>query len=116
MCAVDALGIPPLANRSALIRSRDRSSGEEIEIRLEPSGAFRSDPAEAVVVAAMAGEGPSASCCCPYISFASDRASAQALLDSWPGIDGEIVALPAAIDAGRRIFGASLGPAIEEAC
>jgi hypothetical protein len=114
MCAVDALGIPTLAGRNARITSRDRSSGAQIEIQLEPSGAFRSEPHETVVVAAVAGEGPSASCCCPYISFASDRASAQVLLESWPGIEGEIVELPAAIDAGRRIFGALLEPATGE--
>jgi ketosteroid isomerase-like protein len=31
-----------------------------------------------------------------------------------PGIDGEIIELPAAIDAGRRIFGALLQTATEE--
>jgi hypothetical protein len=57
MCAVDALGIPFMAERAGEIVSRDGASGAPVRVWVEPDGEVRSDPADVVVVAGLAGRG-----------------------------------------------------------
>jgi hypothetical protein len=63
MCAVDALGIAFMANQATTVRSREPMTGHGIEGRVDPAGVQESEPRAAVVVAAVSGGGPSASCC-----------------------------------------------------
>jgi hypothetical protein len=98
MCAIDALGIPFLAGQAAHISSRDPTSGEGIDVWVDPTGPRRSDPPGTAVTIGVSGNGPSASCCCPHINFVAERARANV----------PVLELDAAIDAGRHIFGSLL--------
>jgi hypothetical protein len=101
MCAIDALGIPYLANQRTMITSRDPASGAHIHVRIDPEGEPRWEPAGARVSIGRFGGGPSARCCCPHLNFIADGAEH----------DGPLLDLPEAIDVGRRIFGFLLDPA-----
>ena len=103
MCAIDAIGIPFMAGRTARISSRDATNGEPIEVWLDPAGERRSKPPGVAVTIAMSGDGPSASCCCPHINFVADPARAAA----------PVLALDEAIEVGRRIFGSLLADSEE---
>ena len=98
MCAIDALGIAYLADQPARIVSRDPTSGERIEVRVDPNGDRRWEPASAAVTVESSGDGRSASCFCPHVNFVADPAHAP----------GATIDLDRAIDVGRRIFAALL--------
>jgi Alkylmercury lyase len=108
MCAVDALGIPFLAGQLATVRSRALMSGEEIELLIDPAGVKEWEPQGAVVLAAISGDGPSASFCCPHVNFVSSRKDAEALLEKGSMEQGQIFEMGEAIDLGERIFGTLL--------
>jgi hypothetical protein len=106
MCAIDALGIPAMTGESADIRSQDPSTGEPVEIMIEPTGAGEWQPQEAVVVVGCTDAGgTSAACMCPNTNFAASRASGEALLAAMPDGSGALLSLPEAIELGREIFG-----------
>jgi Alkylmercury lyase len=106
MCAVDALGIPFMLGESVGINSRDPLSDEEIAVRLEPEGSLDWRPKTAVVLWGGAGtDGPSATACCPFVHFFASSDTARVYLAERPRMTGEILAMPAAAQAGRAIFG-----------
>ena len=94
MCAIDALGIPFMASRRARISSRDSTTGQPIEVWVDPAGERRSEPRGTAVTIGVSGDGPSASCCCPHINFVADRTRAAA----------PVLELDEAIDVARHIF------------
>lgn len=104
-CAIDALGIPSMLGVSATIHAVDPDDGSEVEVSLGPSGEPHSQPAEAVVLAAAAGEGSSACCACPHINFFASHSSADLHLTAHPELSGTTMTLAEATTAGRLLFG-----------
>jgi hypothetical protein len=98
MCAVDALGIPYLAGQPARIVSHDPTGGERVDVRIDPGGQRRWEPASAAVTIGISGDGPSVSCCCPHLNFVTSPDHAG----------GATVGMDEAIDLGQRIFGSLL--------
>jgi hypothetical protein len=106
MCAIDALGIAPMVGLSIEIYSRDRVSGSEIWVRLDPSEGAWWEPQEAVVVSGSAGcESPSFRGCCDVLNFFERRENAERYLAENPSVSGSPISLPEAIEAGRIVFG-----------
>jgi hypothetical protein len=106
MCAIDALGIPFMLGTEAEIASLDPVTGEEVWARIEPGDGSRWEPHDAVVVAGAKREGgPSASTCCRFVNFFASPESAGRYLRERPELQGEVVSIPEAIEAGRAVFG-----------
>jgi hypothetical protein len=106
MCAVDALGIPFMLDEPAEISSRDPLSGEEIAMRVEPGVALDWRPQSAVVLwGGTSSDGPSAATCCQFVHFFSSAESARAYMAERPQMTAEVLAMPAAAEAGKAIFG-----------
>ncbi len=106
MCAIDALGIAPMLGLPIEIYSRDRLTGGEIWVRLDPSEGARWEPKQAVVLAGSACcEGPSFRACCDVLNFFETRENAEHYLAENPSVSGHPISLPEAIDAGRIVFG-----------
>ena len=102
MCAVDALGVPAMLGRAALVTSADPATGRQIEVRVAADGGVVADPFGAVVLLARVGDGPLAPACCSVINFHADRAGAERVL----GTDGARGAVLTVLEA--RAFGALL--------
>jgi hypothetical protein len=108
MCAVDALGIPQMADRDATIAAADPSTGEQITVEAQ-AGHWHWAPASTVVLIAQTGaRGPSAECTCEHVNFYSRPEHAQTYLDTHPEVSGRIVDQPTAIDLADGVFGGLL--------
>jgi Alkylmercury lyase len=106
MCAIDALGIPFMVGTGAEVASLDPVTGEEVWLRVEPGDGSWWEPNDAVVVAAAKREaGPSASTCCRFVNFFASPESAGRYLREHPELQGEVVSIAEAIEAGRLVFG-----------
>ena len=109
MCAIDALGMSAMLGTDTRIESVDVTTGQPITVSMTADGTSRWEPAGAVVfVGATAGGGPSADCCCDYLNFFSDSASATAWTDAHPTVPGQILDRAAAEALGIRLFGSLL--------
>lgn len=105
MCAVDALGIPFMFGRDAVVRSLDPTDGTPIRVDVR-DGVARWHPADAVVVVGSVGDaGASAATRCPFINFFASRQTAEAYLQSHPTVTGTVLDRDAALEAGKRVFG-----------
>jgi Alkylmercury lyase len=106
MCAVDALGIPFMLDAAAEITSRDPLTGEEIAVRVEPGVTLDWRPQSAVVLwGGTSSDGLSAATCCQFVHFFASAESANGYIVERPQMTSEILAMPAAAEAGRVIFG-----------
>lgn len=104
-CAIDAFGIPSMLGAFGTIHAVDPDDGNAVEVSLGPNGEPRSRPAEAVVLAAAAGEGSAACCACPHINFFASHSSADLHLAAHPELSGTTMTLAEATTAGRLLFG-----------
>jgi hypothetical protein len=106
MCAIDALGIAPMLELPIEIYSRDRLTGGEVWVRLDPSEGVWWEPKQAFVLAGSACcEGPSFRGCCDVLNFFERRENAERYLAENPSLSGHPTSLPEAIAAGRIVFG-----------
>jgi Alkylmercury lyase len=106
MCAIDALGIAPMLALPIEVYSRDRLSGGEVWVRLDPSEGAWWEPKQAVVLAGSACcEGTSFRGCCDVLNFFERRENAERYLVENPSVSGHPISLPEAIEAGRIVFG-----------
>jgi len=103
MCAVDALGVPAMLGKAALVTSADPATGQQIEVRVEADGGVVADPPDAVVLLARVGDGPLASACCSVIDFHADRAAADRVLGT-DGARGAVLTVPEAHALGVLLF------------
>lgn len=110
MCAIDALGMAPMLDRSIEIVSRDPLTGERIAVALSPEGAGRWEPREAVVVCGASGDGESCSSCCPVLNFFASSDNGERWLETRPDVSGYVMTMDEAIEAGRAVFGDVLAP------
>jgi hypothetical protein len=109
MCAIDALGIAPMLDLPIEIVSRDPISGAEIRVQLDPAGAATWQPAAAVVLAGSAScDGPSFCGCCDVLNFFETTANADRYLREHSEIQGTVISIREAIEAGRTVFGDAL--------
>lgn len=94
MCAIDALGIAPMLEVPIEIYSRDRLSGGEVWVRLDPSEGAWWEPLETVVLSRSARcEGPSFRCCYDVLSFFETHANAERYLTEHQEITGTPISL-----------------------
>ena len=106
MCAIDAPGIAPMLGLSTEIYSRDRISGGEIWMRLDPSEGTWWEPEQTVVLAGNACcEGPGFRGCCGVLNFFERPENAERFLVENASVSGYPFSLPEAIAAGRIVFG-----------
>jgi hypothetical protein len=105
MCAIDALGIPFMLNADAQITSRDPVSGAPITVAGQAGQAAWSPAGAVVFIGKSCQEGPSAQVCCSVINFFASRATAKAYQREHPDVQGRIVEIPEALEAGRQVFG-----------
>jgi hypothetical protein len=104
MCAIDALGIPQMADRDATITATDPSSGDPIRVELR-AGAWRWSPSSTAVLIAHTGtRGPSALCTCGHVNFYSTPERARADLAANRQLTGRILDHDDAIELARSIF------------
>src|SRR5205823_9698107 len=105
MCAIDALGIPFMVNRTVTIASRDAATDEPLAIQIEPeTERVMAEPTGVVVFVGTTGEGTAAACRCPFINFFRSAEAAIAYHEAHPELDGEVLSLDAAVTYGRRVF------------
>ena len=107
MCAIDALGIAPMAGSRVVIRSADPSTGEPITVTVDGSDS-QWRPATTVVFAGRTTSGcpgPSAAMCCEYMNFFASTETAAAWASAHPEITGGILGQDRAIEVGEQIFG-----------
>lgn len=104
-CAIDALGIPAMLDVGATVSAREPDGDAEITVALGPTGPPSPNPEGAVVLAAVAGEGTTACCACPFINFFPSAANAKAYQEEHPELSGALMSIEEATEAGRQLFG-----------
>jgi hypothetical protein len=104
-CAIDALGIPAMLDVDAIVSAREPDGDAEITVALGPTGHPRPDPKRSVVLAALAGDGSTACCACPFINFFPSAESAKAFQRGHPELRGSVMSIEEATEAGRQLFG-----------
>ena len=108
MCAIDALGIARMIERSVTIDSADPITADPITVHVTTAG-VRANPAGVVVFVGRRGcDGPAEQTCCDLINFFGSRHSATRWASRNADTDGEILDLNAAAELGRLIFGGLL--------
>src|SRR4029453_16834835 len=112
MCALDALGIPPMTRRSGRISSADPTSGQQTPVEVR-AGVWRFQPTPTMVLAGSVTIGDaceSVVACCPYINFHASPHDADAYRQAHPAMAAELFDQAQAVEAARRIFGGLLDP------
>ncbi|MFE4972908.1 alkylmercury lyase family protein [Kitasatospora sp. NPDC056651] len=110
MCAVDALGIPAMLRRDAVISSTDPVSGAPVTVTAT-GGSLHWEPASAVVfLGERPGGGPAATVCCDALNFFTDAANAEAWASGHPEVPGRTLDRTDAEQLGRQVFGPLLAP------
>lgn len=111
MCAVDALGLPPMTGRDGRITSSDPDNGKPVTITAH-GGSYTWEPASTMVTRSVARPygGTLAACSCPLANFHTGTASAQAFIS---GRDTAMVILDqdAAVELATYEFSSLLGSA-----
>jgi hypothetical protein len=108
MCAIDALGIPQMADRDATITSADPSTGEPVTVEAH-DGRWLWTAASTVVLVAQAGaSGPSVECSCGHVNFYTRAEQAEAYLDDHPALSGRVIDQRTAVELAGGVFGGLL--------
>lgn len=102
-CAIDALGIAAMLDRDVDVQSLDPLTGEQVTASSR-AGHWTWQPIEAVVFVGSSGQRRLTETCCPVINFftSSDHALAY---QSAHALDGFVLALSDAVEAGALVFG-----------
>jgi hypothetical protein len=125
MCALDALGVPLMLRRDALIASEDALTGEPIAVQVRVTDAAAlADTAgweaqwipTSTMVQARAPEHEhehdcgvdAASACCPVINFFATEAHAHAWAEAHPVADGVLLTQEEAMRHAHALFGGLL--------
>ena len=108
MCAIDALGIPPMTGRDAVITATDPHSGEPVRVE-SVGGQWSWQPEDAVVLVGRNETGTtSADKTCPTITFHTTEDSASSHLAGNNGITGRVLSRDQALDVAAKLFGGLL--------
>jgi hypothetical protein len=105
MCAVDALGIPPMLGADAVISSADPLTGAPVRVTFS-SGLASWDPPDAVLYVGRTDcAGSTEQVCCSYLNFFVDPASAGQWASQHPEVTGSILDQAQAETLGAETFG-----------
>ncbi len=106
MCAIDALGVPPMLGVAATIRSVDPDTAQAVMVDVDESELHWEPEALVVGIATTSTDtcGPAAQSRCPDINFHLSRLSAETYWSA-RGMQGTVLTLPEAARAGVLIFG-----------
>lgn len=107
MCAIDALGIPPMVHSDATLRSRTES-GDEICVIFHQQQVSWDPPDTVVFVGTASHTGAAADVCCEYVNFFVSRTIADAWVQAHPEITGTIIDQQRAVQLGATVFGTLL--------
>jgi hypothetical protein len=110
MCAIDAVGIPLMARRDAVIVSADPIDRHPILVEQRDT-TWQWAPTDTVVLLAQSsGCGPAADRLCPAITFHTTRRRAEEQLRRHPDLTGLVINQDHALDIVRQSFGPLLTP------
>lgn len=110
MCGIDALGIPTMLGKDALIETTDPITGDPVTVT-STAGQINWDPPGAVAfVGATARGGPSAECCCDYLNLFIGSPSAEDWAAAHPSVPGHVLTQPEAETLANTLFGTLLTP------
>ncbi|KAK5309427.1 hypothetical protein LTR70_010296 [Exophiala xenobiotica] len=104
MCAIDALGIPPMVNGDATIYS-STDSGDKIRVTFRQQQVSWNPPEAVVLLGRESSTGAAADVCCQHVNFFVSRIVAESWAKAHPKIDQTIVDQERAVQIGARIFG-----------
>ncbi|MFF1676202.1 organomercurial lyase [Streptomyces sp. NPDC058256] len=108
MCAVDALGIPDMLGRDAVITSADPVTGETITVS-SSGGRLVWQPSTAVVyIGQRSCAGPAADVACGALNFFTNRRTARTWAEQHHDYTGGAVSQTRAEALGRSVFGSLL--------
>jgi alkylmercury lyase len=108
MCAIDALGIPLMTGRDALITSTDPDAGQPIRVRRLHGEWTWSPSSTAVLLAQTTQSGPAAACLCPATTFHLSSVAAERHLNNHPELAGYVLAQAGALKVADRSFASML--------
>jgi len=109
MCAVDALGIPPMLGTDAVITSSDPVTGEPVTVTFR-GGQASWDPPTAVVFSGYTDcHGPAEQVTCGYLNFFATPATASQWASQHPQVTGSVLDQARACELGAQTFGSLLG-------
>lgn len=103
-CAIDALGIPAMVGVAGTVVAQTPVGDREVRVQVGPVGEPLADPAEAVVLVGVAGDGTTACCACPFINFFDSAARASAYQAQHPELTASQLSIMDATIVGRRLF------------
>jgi alkylmercury lyase-like protein len=106
-CAIDALAVPPMAERAADITSACGHCRAPIRVRMRRDRILRSEPAGPVVfylAKDCCPPGPAVLTRCPHIHFFCDRSHAAQWQEAHPHYRGTVLDLAEAAAFARRHF------------
>lgn len=112
MCAIDALGIPPMLGADAVISSADPVSGTPVTVVFRDGRASWSPDSAVVFVGRRNGNGTAELVSCGCLNFFSSTASAALWAGRSPEVTGSVLDQAPAEALGAEIFGSLLSGGI----
>jgi Alkylmercury lyase len=112
MCAIDALGIPPMLGTDAVIISSDPLTGEPVTVTFSGGQASWNPPGAVVFAGCADCDGPSEQVSCGYLNFFASTASARQWASQHPDITGSVLDQARAEALGADTFGSLLDGSI----
>jgi Alkylmercury lyase len=108
MCAIDALGIPPMLGADAVISSADPVTGAPVTITFDAGKATWSPDTAVVFVGRRDGDGPAELVTCGCLNFFDSAASAMLWADQRPDVTGSVLDHARAEALATETFGSLL--------
>lgn len=108
MCALDALGIPPMLGVDAVITSADPLSGAVVTVTFSAGRASWDPPGAVLYVGRARPDGPAEQVSCGYLNFFASRAAAGRWASRHPEVIGRILDQASAETLGAETFGSLL--------
>jgi Alkylmercury lyase len=108
MCAIDALGIPPMLGTDAVVTSADPLTGAPVTVTFRSGRASWHPDAAVVFIGRTDREGPSELVSCGCLNFFTDAAAAAQWAGQHPEVTGSVLDHARAEALGSEIFGSLL--------
>lgn len=109
MCAVDALGIPPMSGEDAVITATDPHNRRPIRIETcDRQWSWQPESTVVLLGKRSLARGPSATCVCPVITFHANAQSASDHLAALSGVRGRVLLQNEALELAEKLFGGLL--------
>jgi hypothetical protein len=108
MCAIDALGIPPMLGADAVISSSDPVTNAPVTVAFRAGKATWNPESAVVFVGRRGGEGPAEMVTCGCLNFFASAASAVLWASQRPDVTGAVLDQASAEALAAEIFGSLL--------